>query len=301
MTTKPEPPPSRDLPWVVRLETAGGTDAELVAAAAWERGATAIEWQEASGSVALVASFPTSQACLRVADELGGTAIEILDGSWQEAWKAFARPLRVAPSLVVAPAWRRVDVAGAGVVVEIDPGPCFGSGTHPSTRMVLAALAADPPVDAAVLDAGAGSGILSVTAALLGAAHVVAVDVDPEAVDATLANARRNRVEGAVEARLGVVGALLPAMRDRFDLAVVNVTAGVHAGLAGDVVALLRPGGTALLAGMLPGQWPHVEACYAGCEVVRGLDLDGWAGVQLTKRGSDRSGSDKCESELGKL
>lgn len=268
---------------MLELESAGGLDAELAAADLWERGATGLEWRDGAGAVTLVASFPTSEACIRVARVVGARAVEISDDSWRDTWKAHAVPLRVAPSLVVKPAWRAVRVPSTEVVVELDPGPCFGSGTHPSTRLILAALASSPPRDKAVLDLGCGSGVLSVTAALLGAGDVLALDVDPEAVRVTRSNARRNQVGSRVDARLGTAATLGPAWQGRFDLALVNVTAGVHAQVAGEVVTMLRPGASAILAGMLPGQWEHVESCYAPCQTREMLSLDGWIGVILCK------------------
>lgn len=277
------PPVREETSFVLELESAGGLDAELAAADLWERGATGLEWRDGAGAVTLVASFPTSEACIRVARVVGARAVEISDASWRDTWKAHAVPLRVAPSLVVKPAWRAVRLPSTHVVVDLDPGPCFGSGTHASTRLILAALASSPPRDKAVLDLGCGSGILSVTAALLGAGEVLALDVDPEAIRVTRSNARRNQVGSRVDARLGTAATLERAWQGRFDLALVNVTAGVHAQVAGEVVNVLRPGASVILAGMLPGQWEHVESYYAPCQTREMLSLDGWIGVILSK------------------
>jgi hypothetical protein len=207
---------------VVELDVTGGPDAvELASADLWAAGATAIG--ETSGGlsgaggvrgegeravdvdvdvdvVTLVASFPTPGAARVVAAEVGGRAVEVTDTSWRDRWKDFARPVDIGTALVVTPAWRDVAVGDGRLVVRIDPGPCFGSGSHPSTRLVLARLMAEPPVGADVLDVGCGSGILSVTAALLGAASVTAIDIDPDAVEVTGANAAANGVAERVSA-----------------------------------------------------------------------------------------------------
>jgi len=260
------------LRWIV--EAAGE---ELAAVELWDRGATAVAVEPAGGRVALVASFPTAAAAREVAAELGAGVDEVDDG-WRDAWKAWAEPLEVG-GLVVAPAWRPVPVADGRVVVEIDPGPCFGSGSHPSTRLALRLLAERPPSGLSVLDVGTGSGILAVAAALLGAGRVVAVDVDPAAVAVTERNAERN----GVAARIEVSTATLDAVGAGHDLVLVNVTAGVHAQLGPAAVAATRPGGELWLAGLLPGQWRHVADAYAPARLLAAPDLDGWVGAVLRR------------------
>lgn len=263
---------------VVVLDVAGGPErAELAAADLWAAGATAVE-ESGTGVVRLTASFPTAEAARTVAAEMGGRAVEITDTSWRDRWKRFAGPVEVGGSLVVAPAWREVAVGGGRLVVRIDPGPCFGSGTHPSTRLVLGLLMELAPLAGRVLDVGCGSGILSVTAALLGAT-VTAVDVDPEAVTYT----RSNAVANGVGKRVRVSTDPVDAAGEDFDLALVNVTAGVHAALGPAVTAAVRRGGTLLLAGLLPGQWRHVAEAYRPTTLVDRPVLDGWEGAVLRR------------------
>lgn len=276
--------PSPDV--VVVIDVPGGSErVELAAADLWAAGATAVE-ESGTGVVTLTASFPSPEAARTVAAEMGGRAVEITDFSWRDRWKEFAEPVDIGPSLVVAPAWREVAVGAlpeAGgqlgrLVVRIDPGPCFGSGTHPSTRLVLGLLADRAPLAGSALDVGCGSGILSVTAALLGAT-VTAVDVDPAAVAYTRQNAEANGVADRVRVSTDPVEA---AGRD-FDLALVNVTAGVHVALGPAVTAAVRPGGTLLLAGLLPGQWRHVAEAYERAVLVDRPELDGWEGATLRR------------------
>lgn len=250
---------------------------ELAAVELWDRGATAVAVEPAPGGVALVASFPTAAATREVAAAVGA-AVEEVPGDWREAWKAWAEPIEVG-DLVVAPAWRPVPVADGRLVVEIDPGPCFGSGSHASTRLLLGLLAEEPPVGCAVLDAGTGSGILAVAAALLGAGRVRAVDIDPAAVTAARRNAERNGVGGRVEASTTRIEELAAD----HDLALVNLTAGVHAELGAAVAAAVRPGGRLWLAGLLPGQWGHVAGAYRGCRLLAQPELDGWVGAVLER------------------
>jgi ribosomal protein L11 methyltransferase len=198
-----------------------------------------------------------------------------------DGWRPYAGPVEVG-TLVVAPAWRDIEVAAADAdvtdgttVISIDPGACFGSGSHPSSRLILAALSERPPASLRVADVGTGSGILAVAAAVLGAAEVVAVDIDPAAAAVVAANAERNGVADRVRPSTAstVVGP--------FDLVLVNVTAAVQLELAVGVREAVVTGGRVLLAGMLPGQWRHVAPAYAGFEVLSTPELDGWVGAVL--------------------
>ena len=261
-------------------------EAELAADDMWQAGATAVALHDEGASTRVMASFPTAAAAREVSLEMSGrgaTLVEV-DPGWRDVWREYARPVEVGSGLVVAPAWRDVPVGPPGsssagrLVLRIDPGQCFGSGSHPSSRLILAELDRDPPrASDAVLDVGCGSGILSVAAARLGAGSVTAVDIEPAAVDATRSNAAANGGADRVAASRTAVAELSGS----FDLALVKVTAGVQAILAPDVVRLVRPGGRILGAGLLPGQWRHVVGAYAGATVTRRTELEGWEGVEL--------------------
>lgn len=270
---------------VVEVDTTPA-EAEVVADRLWQHGATAVQLRDGGeGSTTVVASFPTAAATSEVAAAVAhiGARVVQVDPSWRDAWRRYAQPVEVGRGLLVAPAWRDVPV-GSGwgrLVLRIDPGECFGSGSHPSTRLILAALDRRPPVaHDSVLDVGCGSGILAVAAARLGAEAVTAVDIDPAAVATTRANARANGVGDRVVASSTPVS----AVAGRFDLALVNVTAAVHAELGPAVTAHTRAGGRILLAGLLPGQWQHVAGAYAGATVTATTSLDGWEGVELVRR-----------------
>ena len=140
---------------------------------------------------------------LRPIGDLSATIIHEAD--WANAWKAHFPVLRIGRRIVIRPTWRRHRRQPGDVVLALDPGMAFGTGLHPTTRLCLAALEglADRGVlaggaadggPARVLDVGSGSGILSIAAAKLGAGSVLAVDVDPIAVQASASNARRNRL-----------------------------------------------------------------------------------------------------------
>lgn len=263
--------PATDLVVNWTVETDRG---ELAAEELWDRGATAVELRAEGGQTTLVASFPSPAAATTVAAEVGGRVVE-MDRDWVDAWRVYARPIEIG-DLVVAPAWQDIAVSDR-TVIRIDPGACFGSGSHPSTRLILSLLAADPPAGACVADIGAGSGILAVAAAVLGAATVQAVDTDPTSAEIVLGNASLNGVAPAVRAWTGSADTVVGPV----DLALVNVTAAVQVALAPAVVRTVAPGGKILLAGLLPGQWRHVAGAFPGCEVIGRPELDGWVGASL--------------------
>jgi ribosomal protein L11 methyltransferase len=151
----------------------------------------------------------------------GARAVDV-EPNWQERWRAYHRPVRVGP-LWIGPPWESPPADAVAVVV--DPGRAFGTGAHATTRLCLEVLLEVPR--GSLVDVGCGSGVLAIAASKLGFAPVIALDVDPQAVDATQRNAAANDVE--LETRLGdAVADALPAA----DAIVANVT--------GEVVARLR-------------------------------------------------------------
>jgi ribosomal protein L11 methyltransferase len=186
----------------------------------------------------------------------------IHEEDWAEAWKAHFPVLRVGRRLVIKPTWRRHRAAADDVVLALDPGMAFGTGLHPTTRLCLAAiddLADRAVLDAArVLDVGCGSGILAIAAAKLGAAAVVGVDTDPIAVEATIANAGRNRPGGRIAARIGS----LPTREPGFDVVLANLIASLLITLAPLLRDELRSGGTLLASGIFVDRESEVREAF---------------------------------------
>jgi ribosomal protein L11 methyltransferase len=187
---------------------------------------------------------------------------------WASAWKEHFPVLRIGSSIVIKPTWRDYEPAPDDVVVALDPGMAFGTGLHPTTRLCLAGLerwgASGLVRGAAVLDVGSGSGILAVTAGLLGAGLVTAIDTDPLATEATRENARRNGV--SVVTRTGS----LPTAGGPFDLVLANLVAGLLVELASALASALRPGdgspgsgGRLLASGIFVDREPEVRRAFA--------------------------------------
>ncbi|MGI6376083.1 MAG: 50S ribosomal protein L11 methyltransferase [Anaerolineae bacterium] len=209
---------------------------------------------------------------------------------WAEAWKEHFPVLRIGQRLVVAPTWREHTPADGEVVVRLDPGMAFGTGLHATTRLCMVALEGLVRPGDRVLDVGAGSGILSIAAALLGAGAVSAVDVDPICVQVTAENARLNGVADRVTAAAGTLATggapRVPLVQETgYDLVLANILAEVIIDMAHDFPRVLRSGGRLVVSGILAEKAADVaEALEA-----EGLQLDdrllenGWAALVASR------------------
>ena len=180
----------------------------------------------------------------------------VRDEPWADAWKAHFAPIEIGQRLLIAPPWDVPESSRLRVVIE--PGRAFGTGRHGSTLGSLLVLERqiDEGADVArVLDAGTGSGILAIAAALLGAPEVLAIDEDPEAVTAARANAERNGVAARVHcAEADVATYRAPPVT----LLVANILAPTHVRLAAAYRRLLAPGGVLIVGGSLDAEAPGV-------------------------------------------
>ena len=218
------------------------------------------------------------------------SAAVVREADWANAWKAHFPVLRVGRRIVIRPTWRRHRREADDVVLALDPGMAFGTGLHPTTRLCLAALEslADRGVlatgspdggPARVLDVGSGSGILAIAAGLLGAREVLAVDVDPIAVEASAANARRNRLGGVITAREGSA----PSGDGPFDVVLANLIASLLIRLAHGLVEDVRPGGTLLASGIFEDREREVTEAFAalGLRVAERRAEGDWVALEL--------------------
>jgi ribosomal protein L11 methyltransferase len=191
----------------------------------------------------------------------------VREEDWANSWKEFFHVERIGRRLVIRPTWRTYAPAGGEVVLDLDPGMAFGTGQHETTRMCLEEVEERVHAGMSVLDVGCGSGILAIAAALLGAQPVVAVDTETVAVEATLANAERNRVSAAITVAEGSLDERWPfelAPTAAFDIVLANIHAAANIGLAPRFRDALRPGGTLIASGIIAERVRAVEAAFAG-------------------------------------
>lgn len=233
----------------------------------WELGATGVEERDAStldkpivGGALLVAHFEDEDRARIAAAALPWDArIEhIVGDEWRHRWREFFKPTRIGERLVIRPSWEPVDALPGDVVLTLDPGSAFGTGTHESTRLVLAEVEARVRGGERVLDAGCGSGILSIGALLLGAEDATAVDVDPDAIAVTVENAEINAVAERMRASTTPVAAL----RGRWDLVLANIESRVLLPMAKTLIAKVAPGGTLVLSGLLAPEEDEIRDAY---------------------------------------
>jgi ribosomal protein L11 methyltransferase len=201
---------------------------------------------------------------------------------WERAWLKDWKPMRFGRRLWVCPTAAALPADPDAVVVRLDPGLAFGTGTHPTTALCLQILDSLPVAGRSVIDYGCGSGILGIAALKLGAAHVTAVDLDPQALLATRENALRNDVSARVDVRAvdsegrldvaGVDGALRPAY-----CVLANILAGPLIELAPTLTAACEPNGYLLLSGLLKTQAYAVKAAYTSAfDMVQVVERDDW-------------------------
>lgn len=186
--------------------------------------------------------------------------------AWADRWRQGFETRRISPRITVTPRWIPAEAPEGGVVVVVEPGLAFGTAEHPTTRGCLRLL--DPRIRGGerIADVGAGSGILAVAAALLGAARVLAVELDPWACNAARENAALNGVEARVEVRSRAVGPEFLPGEAPFDGLVANIEAPILHPLLTGFARGLRPGGWLILSGVLTHQAPEmvVRAAQSG-------------------------------------
>ena len=205
----------------------------------------------------------------RLAEVPAFAVARIEDADWVRRTQAQFPPLEIGERLWIGPSWHRP--APGRLVVRLDPGLAFGTGSHPTTRLALQFLESNIRGDESVLDYGCGSGILAIAAARLGAARIDATDVDPQAIETTTQNAAANGV--SVRAMLPDV--LQPAT---YDLVISNILAQPLIVLAPLLAARVRRGGRVALSGVLEAQAAELADAYAAWSelTIAGVD-DGWA------------------------
>ncbi len=295
-----------------------GLDAEAVEAACFEAGAYSVVLTDQRDdailepkpgeirlwpATRLQAIFPDESASVdkldALAERLGCersrlSAEDVEDRAWEREWLKDFKPMRFGQRLWICPSHAEVDEPAA-MVVRLDPGLAFGTGTHPTTRLCLeyldarAVQRADEPDR--IVDFGCGSGVLAIAALRLQpAARAFVHDIDPQALIATADNARANDVDQRIESFVEAADLTkrlarheLQATPDQSsqlgeaDLVLANILSGPLCELAPQLIALLAPGGEIVLAGLLDEQADDVIAAYApAISLTRWRNLEGW-------------------------
>ena len=198
---------------------------------------------------------------------------EVAEENWVQLTQAQFDPIRINERLWIVPSWH-VAPDPAAICLELDPGMAFGTGSHPTTRLCLEWLCANIASHETVLDCGCGSGILGIAAAKLGAASVLGVDIDENALAAARDNAQKNGVEL-------VLRHAREALTEAYDRVVANILTNPLCVLAPLLSGLVAPGGRIALSGVLETQAPQVIAAYAPRLSLRvGATREGWVRLE---------------------
>ncbi|WP_167628098.1 50S ribosomal protein L11 methyltransferase [Listeria valentina] len=210
---------------------------------------------------------------------------DVNDDDWATAWKKYYHPVAITDSITVAPTWEDYRPREDELVIELDPGMAFGTGTHPTTQLSMRAISEFVKPDDRVIDVGTGSGVLAILCAKLGAESVLALDLDEVAVRAARENVLQNHVEAKVELRQND---LLNGIEEEADMIVANILAEVILLFPHDVYRLLKPGGYFIASGIIENKAEQVrEALIEASLVVLETRQQGdWVAI-ITKRSED--------------
>jgi ribosomal protein L11 methyltransferase len=213
----------------------------------------------------------------RLTYELSGVREE----DWATAWKKYFHPVPVGKKLLICPSWEEAPADGR-LIMRLDPGMAFGTGTHETTRLCLEALEQHIHGGEEVLDMGCGSGILSIGSLLLGAKNTVGVDIDEVAVRVATENAAINGVESKASF---LCGDLADKVTGDFDVICANIVADVILRFAPLVPGFLRPGGVFVVSGIIEPREADVrEALEAlGFRQTARLESGGWVCIALAR------------------
>lgn len=198
------------------------------------------------------------------------------DSDWAENWKKYYKPFKIGENILIKPSWEDVEIEDGNILIELDPGMAFGTGTHETTWMCTEALEKYIKPGDVVYDIGCGSGILSIASVKLGARKVVGVDLDPVCVKTSKENAKINNVEDFIDIR---EGDLLEVVDDKADLIVSNIIAEVIAGMTGNLKKYLIDDGIFIASGIIIEKIPLVEDALKenGFDILDTIQKNEWA------------------------
>ena len=249
--------------WTAVVLVVHQDEVDEVSGLVWDLGVSGVEELAlANGSIELRIGCEATLAELVVktlSDRWTVTAESVAAETGLDAWREHAQVWRAGSNIVIVPPWIDAppDVTADDLVLLIDPGHAFGSASHETTRLCLEAVAEFVTPGAVVADIGCGSGILAIAAVRLGAREAIATDVSPDAIIATIENARRNDVADVVDVSTATIVELDSAT---YDLVLANISAATLCSMAQGLVQITKPDGVLVLSGLLAEQTETVAA-----------------------------------------
>lgn len=225
--------------------------------AAWDRSRVVALAEMDSDHAAIISQ---AAAAISMAPVPAWFTRKVEEQDWVRLTQSQFAPIHIGKNIWVVPSWHDAPDAN-GLILELDPGLAFGTGSHPTTRLCMEWLEQHAPKNLSVLDYGCGSGILAMVASKLGAGKVIGVDIDPQAIESANFNAERNQcqIEYALPEAFGVAH---PAA-EKFDVVVANILSSPLKLMAPMLAGRVAPGGALVLSGVLARQAEEVAAAYA--------------------------------------
>ncbi len=215
------------------------------------------------------------------ADENLVTISSVDDNDWAESWKKYYKPIRIGEKIIIKPSWESFDLEENDIMIELDPGMAFGTGTHETTAMCTEALEKYVKSRDMVYDIGCGSGILSIVAAKLGASKVIGVDLDELCIKVSNENIKLNGVDDIVEIRQGN---LLDVVEEKANIIVSNIIAEIISGMTKDLRNYLKEDGIFITSGIIIEKIDLVKNSLLenGFSIIDVVERKGWACIIAT-------------------
>jgi ribosomal protein L11 methyltransferase len=249
--------------------------------AAWDHSRVVALTNEDDDQAAIVAA---AAAQIKLAALPKFTTRKVEEQDWVRLTQSQFAPIHIGKNIWVVPSWHEAPDPD-GLILELDPGLAFGTGSHPTTRLCMEWLEANPAPSKTVLDYGCGSGILAMVAKKVGAGEVVGVDIDPQAIESAADNAERNKCD--IEYFLPDTFAQSKHAEQKFDIVVANILSSPLKLMAPMLSGRVAPGGALILSGVLARQAEEVAAAYAPfIKLGVWAEQDGWVALH-GRLGSD--------------
>ncbi|TSB46771.1 50S ribosomal protein L11 methyltransferase [Alkalicoccobacillus porphyridii] len=208
---------------------------------------------------------------------------EVDEEDWATAWKKYYHPIKVSNRLTIIPTWEEYTPNEEEMIIELDPGMAFGTGTHPTTILSIQALEKSIKSEDRVLDVGTGSGVLAIAAAKLGASSVDAFDLDDVAVTSAIGNVELNQSVSIINVRQNDL--VQGVQADSYQVVVANILAEVITSFAHDVYRILQQGGTYITSGIIKRKKQDVKDALteAGFVLKEVTEMDDWVAIIAEK------------------
>lgn len=208
---------------------------------------------------------------------------DVFEEDWANAWKQYYKPIKIGKKIVIKPTWEEYKAEAGDLIIEMDPGMAFGTGTHETTSMCIKLLEKYVTPDSVVFDVGSGSGILGISAAKLGAKHVECVDIDNVACKVAKENAVHNNVVGKLQVKCGN---LLDVVKEKADVIVANIIADIIIGFTPDAWKALNPKGIFISSGIIKDRKDEVldKISSSGFDVIEVMEMGEWCAIAAGRK-----------------